>query len=53
MFEFFIALFGGLFYGKKYSNEKSKLKAYDERRAMRPPKHRISYCTDKLRYISA
>ena len=31
MFEFFIALFGGLFYGNKYSNEKAKLKAYDDR----------------------
>lgn len=31
MFEFFIALFGGLFYGNKYSNEKAKLKAFDER----------------------
>ena len=33
MFEFFIALFGGLFYGNKYSNEKAKLKAYDDRQS--------------------
>ena len=32
MFEFFLALFGGLFYGKKYSGAKTKLKAYDDRR---------------------
>lgn len=32
MFEFFIALFGGLFYGGKYSKEKSKLKDYEQRR---------------------
>lgn len=31
MFEFFISLFGGLFYGNKYRNEKAKLKAFDER----------------------
>ena len=31
MFEIFIALFGGLFYAGKYSNEKAKLKAYDDR----------------------
>ena len=30
MFELFIALFGGLFYGGKYLNEKSKLRSYDE-----------------------
>lgn len=29
MFEFFIALFGGLFYGGKFLNEKSKDKAYE------------------------
>lgn len=31
MFEFFIALFGGLFYTNKYFNEKAKLKAFDFR----------------------
>ena len=30
MFEIFIALFGGLFYGNKYLNEKSRLKAFNE-----------------------
>lgn len=31
MFEFFIALFGGLFYGNKFSKEKAELKAADRR----------------------
>lgn len=39
MFELFIALFGGIYYGGKYLNEKSKLKSFDraqeERRTYR------------------
>lgn len=31
MFELFIALFGGLYYGNKYTTENSKLKAYDQK----------------------
>lgn len=34
MVDFFIALFGGLYYGGKYLNEKSKSKAYDRRVAL-------------------
>lgn len=49
MFEFFIALFGGLFYGNKYSNEKSKLKAYDERRAI----HEATYNDVQSRYVAS
>lgn len=35
MFEFFIALFGGLFYGNKYSREKSKQKAFEDKQSAR------------------
>ncbi len=35
MFEFFIALFGGLFYGNKYSREKAKEKEYYNERISR------------------
>lgn len=31
MFEFFIALFGGLYYGGKFAKEKSDMRAYDKR----------------------
>lgn len=31
MFEFFLALFGGLHYGSKYANEKQQMKKADER----------------------
>lgn len=46
---FFIALFGGLFYGSKYSNEKSKLKAYDERRAI----HEATYNDVQSRHVAS
>lgn len=49
MFEFFIALFGGLFYGNKYSNEKAKLKAYDERRAA----YEATYNDIQSRYVAS
>lgn len=49
MFEFFIALFGGLFYGIKYSNEKSKLKSYDEQRAI----HEATYNYIQSSYVAS
>lgn len=34
MFEFFIALFGGIFWGAKLHSEKSQLKEFDKKQAV-------------------
>lgn len=49
MFELFIALFGGLYYGCKYSSEKAKASAFDARRNARAATREDI----KLRYVAS
>lgn len=48
MFEFFIALFGGLFYGGKYINETQALKNCDKQREL----HALTYNDIQTRYVA-